>query len=412
MTYDFDKPVHRFGTSCVKYDEMPNEDTIALWVADMDFETAPSVLEALQRRMAHGCFGYVCTPDSYYEAVIKWFQHRHGTTIQRDWFILVPGIVPAIAAILRGYRIYRQNQSKCVESQTQSQPLDRMGVLVQSPAYNCFYSCVRNAECEPIENRLVLGEDGRYQVDWDDFEAKCALPQTHVFLLCNPHNPTGRVWTREELSRMGDICKRNNVLVVADEIHCEFVNPSLGRPYVPFCEASDAPSVMCISPSKAFNIAGLQIANIIVRDEALRTAIDRAVNIHEVCDVNVFGIEALQGAYSPQGEEWLDQLLDYIYGNYDTMCQLIADRLPQWRVMPLEGTYLMWVDISATGMTSEQLAYKLLSEANVYVNPGTMYDQWATATTPNAGNRYIRVNLATQRANLVEAVRRIAKIHN
>lgn len=400
MIYDFDKPIHRFGTSCVKYDEMPNKDTIALWVADMDFETAPSVVEAMRRRLQHGCFGYVCPPDSYYEAVINWFQHRHGMALKREWFILSPGIVPAIAAILRGYRIYRQNLS---------QPIDSMGVLVQSPAYNCFYTCVKNAECEPIENRLILDEDGLYRIDWEDFEAKCALPETHVFLLCNPQNPTGRVWTREELSRMGDICKRHNVLVVADEIHCEFVRPSLGRPYVPFAEASDATCVNCISPSKAFNIAGLQISNIIVRDEALRSAIDRAVNIHEICDMNVFGIEALQGAYSAEGEEWLEQLLNYLYGNYDTMCQLIAEHLPEWRVLPLEGTYLMWVDISATGLTSEQLSQKLLTEANVYVNPGTMYDQWADDNTPNAGNRYIRINLATQRANLIEAVRRIAE---
>lgn len=399
MIYDFDKPTCRFGTSCVKYDTMPNKDTIALWVADMDFETAPSVVEALHRRMQHGCFGYAHTPESYYEAVINWFSRRHGMQLQREWFLLSPGIVPAIAAILRGYRIYKQNMGET---------LDRMGVLIQSPAYNCFYTCVANAECEHIENRLLLGEDGFFHIDWEDFEAKCALPQTHIFLLCNPQNPTGRVWTREELQRMGEICKRHNVLVVADEIHCEFVNPSLGRPYVPFMEASDAPCVNCISPSKAFNIAGLQISNVIVRDEALRAAIDRAINIHEICDMNIFGIEALQGAYCAEGEEWLNQLLGYLYGNYEAMSKAIKEHLPEWRVLPLEGTYLMWVDISATGLTSEQLSEKLLREANVFVNPGTMYDQWATLDSANNGSHFIRINLATQRANLLEAVRRIA----
>lgn len=384
MTYDFDKIISRRGTNCVKWDEFTDPDIIPLWVADMDFETAPSVQQALMKRMQHGCFGYTLVPESYYNATIQWFQHRHGWSIERPSFIYTSGVVPAISAII-----------KAVTS-----PGDK--VLVQTPVYNCFFSSIRNNGCTLAENPLKM-EGNRYEVDWQDFEAKCAAPSVKVFLLCNPHNPAGRVWTRQELVQMGNICLKHGVFVISDEIHCEFVMP--GHTYTPFASISEDFAMncaICLSPSKAFNIAGLQIANIIVKNEEVRKRVDKAININEVCDVNPFGVIALQAAYSAEGEEWLNQLCHYISDNYLMACQLFTEALPQCPVTTLEGTYLMWMDIRATGKTSRQVTDHLLRKAKVYVNCGTMYGE---AT----GEGYIRINLATRRNLLEEGIMRIIK---
>lgn len=384
MTYDFDKIISRRGTNCVKWDEFTDPDIIPLWVADMDFETAPSVQQALMKRMQHGCFGYTLVPESYYNATIQWFQHRHGWSIERPSFIYTSGVVPAISAII-----------KAVTS-----PGDK--VLVQTPVYNCFFSSIRNNGCTLAENPLKM-EGNRYEVDWQDFEAKCADPSVKVFLLCNPHNPAGRVWTRQELVQMGNICLKHGVFVISDEIHCEFVMP--GHTYTPFASISEDFAMncaVCLSPSKAFNIAGLQIANIIVKNEKVRKRVDKAININEVCDVNPFGVIALQAAYSAEGEEWLTQLCHYISDNYQMARQMLTEALPQCPVTTLEGTYLMWVDIRATGKTSRQVTDHLLRKAKVYVNCGTMYGE---AT----GEGYIRINLATRRNLLEEGIMRIIK---
>ena len=377
MKYDFDKVIDRRRTNCVKWDEIESDDIIPMWVADMDFETAPCIINALKARMEHGCFGYTHVPESYYEATISWFSRRHGWNIKRESFIYTSGIVPAISAIIKAM----------------TEPGDK--VLVQTPVYNCFFSSIRNNGCQLLENELV-NTGNTYTIDFDDFENKCADRHTKVFLLCNPHNPAGRVWTREELTRMGDICKRHNVFVISDEIHCEFTNHCS---YVPFATASDAKCAVCISPSKAFNIAGLQIANIIIDDADVRRKVDKAININEVCDVNPFGVIALQAAYT-DGEQWLDQLNDYIYGNYQAARAMIERECPHLSVTNLEGTYLMWVDIRATGLTSSEVSTKLLDEAKVRVNEGTMYGT-------KAGEGYIRVNLATRRELVMEGIRRI-----
>lgn len=384
MTYDFDKIISRRGTNCVKWDEFTDPDIIPLWVADMDFETAPSVQKALLKRMQHGCFGYTLVPESYYNATIQWFQHRHGWSIERPSFIYTSGVVPAISAII-----------KAVTS-----PGDK--VLVQTPVYNCFFSSIRNNGCTLAENPLKM-EGNRYEVDWQDFEAKCADPSVKVFLLCNPHNPAGRVWTCQELVQMGNICLKHGVFVISDEIHCEFVMP--GHTYTPFASISEDFAMncaVCLSPSKAFNIAGLQIANIIVKNEKVRKRVDKAININEVCDVNPFGVIALQAAYSAEGEEWLNQLCHYISDNYLMACQLFTEALPQCPVTTLEGTYLMWVDIRATGKTSRQVTDHLLRKAKVYVNCGTMYGD-------SAGEGFIRINLATRRSLLREGIQRIIR---
>ena len=381
MAYNFDELIDRRGTGCVKWDEAPSADVIPLWVADMDFRAAPAILEAVRRRMEHGVFGYTVVGDDYYEAVVNWFQRRHGWTIHREEILYTTGVVPAMSASIKALTM----------------PGER--VLMLSPDYNCFFSSIRNNGCEVLETCLVF-EDGRWQVDWQDFEQKCADEKTTVFLLCSPHNPTGRIWTKEELTRMNDICMKYHIKVVSDEIHCELVMP--GQRFLPFAAVSEQCRQNCVtlnSPTKPFNIAGLQIANIVCSQPEWRRRIDRAININEVCDVNPFGPVALKAAYN-DSEDWLDELNQYLWGNYQVLCRFAEAHLPQWRVSPLEGTYLPWVDITATGLTSQAYADRLMEKARVWVNPGTMYG-------PQSGEGYIRLNIACPRSRLTEALERI-----
>lgn len=383
-TFDFDTVINRRGTNSYKWDIVKEEDVIPLWVADMDFKAAPAILEVLKKRVEHGVFGYTLVPDSYYEAIINWFARRHNWQIDRSWIIYTTGVVPAVSCAIKALTLPGEK------------------VLIQTPDYNCFFSSIKNNGCEVAENELVRRGDS-YEVDFEDFERQCADEKTTVFLLCNPHNPAGRVWTKEELERMNDICLAHGVRVISDEIHCELVMP--GHRFTPFAAISDAcrdNSVVLNSPTKAFNIAGLQIANIICADPAMRRRIDRAVNINEVCDVNPFGVAALQAAYN-ESEEWLDSLNHYIWGNYLALKEFIAKELPRLEVTRLEGTYLAWVDIKATGLTSDEAYGKLMKEGRVYVNSGTMYGR-------RAGEGYLRINLACPRATLLEGMKRMGGV--
>ena len=390
MKYDFDELIDRRGTGCVKWDESPREgmdhvsDLIPLWVADMDFKAAPAILEAVRRRAEHGVFGYTVVEEEYYEAVINWFQRRHNWRIHREEILYTTGVVPAMSVAVKALTMPGEK------------------VLILSPDYNCFFSSVRNNGCEVLETALKPVGDS-FEVDWEDFEAKCADEKTTVFLLCNPHNPTGRVWTKAELSQMNDICLKYQVKVVSDEILCEIIMP--GYQFQPFAAVSDLcrqNSVILNSPSKSFNIAGLQTANIICSQPEWRRRLNRAININEVCDLNPFGPVGLIAAYN-ESEDWIDELNQYLWGNYTFLRDFIGKNIPQWKVCRLEGTYLPWVDISATGISEQQLCDRLLSEAHVWVNPGTMYG-------PESGRGYIRLNIATQRSRLEEALNRIAGV--
>ena len=416
MKYDFDELIERRGTNCVKWDESNAPDVIPLWVADMDFKAAPAIQEAIRKRAEHGVFGYTHVGEDYYEAVISWFQRRHNWTIHREEILYTTGVVPAMSVAIKALTMPGEK------------------VLILSPDYNCFFSSVHNNGCEVLESPLksvecrteslefatalescalgtavansklyTLSSQFSFEIDWLDFERKCADEKTTVFLLCNPHNPCGRVWTREEMERMNDICLKHGVKVVSDEIHCELIMP--GYKFQPFAAVSEAcrqNSVILNSPSKSFNIAGLQTANIICTQPEWRRRLDRAININEVCDLNPFGPVALIAAYN-ESEDWIDELNQYLWGNYQALCAFVAENLPQWRVCRLEGTYLPWVDISAMGMTSQQLCDRLLAEAKVWVNPGTMYG-------PQSGEGYIRFNIAIQRSRLLEALQRIANV--
>ena len=308
MDYNFDELITRRGTNSYKWDSAADADVLPMWVADMDFRTAPAITEALRRRVEHGIFGYTRVPQTYYEAVASWFARRHGWSMQTDWIMYTSGVVPALSAIIKGLTV----------------PGDK--VIAQTPVYNCFFSSIRNNGCELLANPLQR-EGDTYRMDFDDLERKAADPRARLLLLCNPHNPAGRVWTRDELARLNDICLRHGVRVVSDEIHCELVFS--GHTYTPFASVSAeclANSITCVSPSKAFNTAGLQIASIISSDADIRARIDRAININEVCDVNPFGVIATEAAYSAEGEEWLLQLIAYLEENDRAFHAFCADQ--------------------------------------------------------------------------------------
>ena len=382
MKYDFDTPILRRGTDSYKWDSAESEDVLPMWVADMDFRTAPAIVDALRRRVEHGIFGYTRVPESYYKAVTDWFVRRHGWKIDREWIIYTSGVVPAISAVIKAL----------------TRPGDK--VLVQTPVYNCFFSSIRNNGCEIVSSPLRL-TGGTYTIDYEDLERKAADPKVKLMLLCNPHNPAGRVWRREELLRIGEICIRHGVTVVADEIHCEIVFPEYR--YTPFASVAEEflrNSVTCVSPSKAFNIAGLQIANIVCADADRRKKIDRAINDNEVCDVNPFGVIATRAAYN-EGEEWLEQLIAYLHANYLYMCEFFREHLPEFPITVLEGTYLVWVDCRALGLRSEELEQRLIAEVGLWLNAGTMYGA--------EGEGFMRWNIACPRTTLEDGLRRFAK---
>ena len=329
--------------------------------------------------MGHGIFGYTRVPDEYYEAVCAWFKRRHGWAIEKEWMIYTSGVVPAVSAVIKALTV----------------PGDK--VLVQTPVYNCFFSSIRNNGCEVASNPLVY-ENHTYRIDFEDLERKASDERVKVMLLCNPHNPAGRVWTREELIQIGEICLRHNVTVVSDEIHCELTYP--GHAYTPFAslpETFTGHAVTCISPSKAFNIAGLQIANIVAPDEEIRCRIDKAININEVCDVNPFGVIATIAAYR-KGEDWLDQLLAYLQGNYRYMKEFCTEHLPDFPICKLEGTYLVWMDCRTLATPSAELEHRLTREARLWLNAGAMYGK--------EGEGFMRWNIACPRAILAEGLER------
>ncbi len=378
--YDFDEIVNRRDTNSYKWDSVSADDVLPMWVADMDFRTAPCIIEALQRRVEHGIFGYTRVPDKYYEAVISWFRRRHRWEISSDMILYTSGVVPAVSAVIKAL----------------AEPGDK--VIVQTPVYNCFFSSIRNNGCEVVENPLKY-DNCHYSMDYDDLENKVKDPKVKLLLLCNPHNPVGRVWNTDELGKLNSICLRNNVMVIADEIHCELVFP--GCRYIPFASVSKeclSNSITCNSPSKAFNTAGLQIANIISDSPDIRGKIDRAVNINEVCDVNPFGVEALIAAYN-EGEEWLCELVDYLYMNYRILRKYFMDYIPELSVTFMEGTYLVWVDCRSLDIDSDEVESRLLEQGRLWINSGKMY----------GADGFIRINIACPKAVMLAGLDRFRK---
>lgn len=380
--YNFDEIVNRRGTNCAKWDADTADNLLPMWIADMDFKTAPAIINAIKRRAEHGVFGYEQVPQSYYDALVDWLSRRHRWTIKPEWVIYTTGVVPAISAIIKAM----------------TKPDDR--VLIQTPVYNLFFTSIRNNGCTAVEAPLVY-EDSTYHIDFEAFERCCARDDVKLFLLCSPHNPAGRVWTREELTRMGDICLRHKVFVVADEIHSDLIMP--GYHHTPFASLSDEfllNSATCNAPTKTFNIAGLQVANIIAADAKVRARIDRAINDNEVCDIGVFGATALEAAYN-EGEQWLDELLAYIKGNYDYLCDYFSRNMPQLGVVTLEGTYLVWIDCIALHRPSSTIVEELKQRTGLWVNGSEMYGERA--------HPFIRLNIACPRATLKDGLERLRR---
>lgn len=391
--HNFDEIFNRRGTGSVKWDEAA-EGVLPMWVADMDFAVAPCIQEAIRKRAEHPVFGYVSVPQEYYDAVCNWYRTRHGWTIAPESIIYTTGVVPAVSAILQA--VIQAGEK----------------VIVQGPAYNCFFSCIRNAGAELSVNALrrveIDDHTFTYELDLEDLERRCADDTAKVLIMCNPHNPSGRLWTRAELLAVADICRRHDVLVIADEIHNELSAP--GTSYTPWgtlpADYQDG-AVICVSASKSFNIAGLQMANIVCQNAKLRSRINKRININETCDVGPFGYPATIAAFSEGGLAWLDDLRQYIWDNYKAFADFFRTELPQLPITRLEATYLVWVDITSLG-ESEAVADALMADHALWVNAGEHYGERFEAPAPDGQHRYLRFNIACPRSLMLEGLRRFA----
>ncbi len=399
MKYDFDREISRKGTNSVKWEfikqrdgllfrEEPDDSSagprlLPMWVADMDFPCPEPVVEALLARVQHRIFGYTYPTDSYHSAIVNWMKKRHGWEIEPEWICTTPGVVPALNMLVKAY----------------ISPGDK--VLIQTPVYYPFNKAIKNGDGVLITNSLVY-ENGRYSMDFADLEQKTKDPLVKMAILCSPHNPVGRVWTRDELLRFGEICIKNNVLVVSDEIHGDLILE--GYVFIPFAGISEdfaQKSIICTAPSKTFNLAGLKTSNVIIANEQLRARFKKTVERIGLRGVGAFGVVALEAAYN-DGEEWLAQVLVYIMGNLRYLEKYIAEHLPQIKVVPLEGTYLVWLDCRSLGLGKLELEKAMLKEAKVYLDEGYIFGV--------EGEGFERINIACPRSVLVEALERIRNV--
>ena len=399
MTYSFDEEIDRKGTSCSKWEFISENGKmiygdhadpkhggnrlLPMWVADMDFRCPPAMVEALVTRAEHGIYGYCSPTDAYYAAVIDWHARRYGRTIEREWITMAPGVMPAIKALI----------------QTFVAPGEK--VLVQRPVYYPFFSAVEENGRQLVSNTLIY-EDGRYRMDFDDLAQKAADPDLKMAILCSPHNPVGRVWSPDELARFGQICLDNNVLVVSDEVHCDLIySDAVFTTFANMSETLAQNSVICTAPSKSFNIAGLKTSNIIIANHEVRQQFVTALERNGMNGSNVFGLTAVEAAYN-HGEAWLEAAMAYIEANYRFMVEYVQQNLPQLKIIPPEGTYLVWVDFSGLGLDPAGRKSLLMDQARVYLDEGNIFGP--------EGAAFERINIACSRAILTEALQRIKKV--
>ena len=377
--YNFDEIIERHDTYSYKWDLMPSYDVLPLWVADMDFKAAPAIFKEVNRLAQNGVYGYGCIPKSFYNAIVDFHKRHYGQEVHQDWIIPTPAVVPALTAVL----------------QALTQPGDE--VIVQTPAYNCFFSCLNNSGVVTVENPICY-KDGEFKLDFEDLEAKAKSPKAKVLLFCNPQNPTGRLWSKEELLKVLKICKKHNLIVISDEVHCDIKpNTAVFTAFSTLDKSFNDKVITLRSPSKTFNIAGLKAAYIICQNEEYRYKIDRQVNINEICDLSPFGVAATVAAYT-ECDDWMYELNDYIQDNYRYLVEFFKTNFKDFKVAKLESTYLAWVDCSALNLTSKEITYKLLTSGKVYLNDGKMYH------APKEG--FVRINLGCPRALLKEALLR------
>lgn len=384
MKYDFDKRLDRTNKASYKWDQSEKlfgrEDILPLWVADMDFEAPKEVVDAITQRAKQGIYGYTVRTQAYYDAIMGWLSRRHGWSIQQDWISSSPGIVPALSLMVLAF----------------TEPGDR--IILQSPVYYPFYDVIKMNGRTVVDNSLVL-EDGYYTFNYDQLEEQ-AQAGAKMLLLCSPHNPGGRVWKKEELERIGEICLKYNVLVVVDEIHHDLV--FAGHKHVPFASLSEAflnNSITCIAPSKTFNLAGLQAASIIIPNEQLRHTYNSLLKTLSIHMESFFGLTAIESSYT-HGDEWLDQLLNYLEGNLDVLMDFVQKRLPQVKVIKPEGTYLVWMDCTSISNDPKVLKQLMFEKAGVAFSEGSVFGK--------QGAGYLRVNIACSRSLLLEAMERFS----
>lgn len=387
MNFEFDKITDRTHTNAVKYDLAKErgkpEDALSLWVADMDFPTAPCIQKALSEKALHGIYGYSRPDERYYSALKNWFKKRHNFEVENQWIVNTPGVVFAIAAAIKAFT------------------KEGDGVLIQKPVYYPFFNTIKNLDRKVVNNPLVL-ENGHYEIDFEDFEKKIISENVKLFILCSPHNPGGRVWTKTELEKLWTICKKHNVLVISDEIHSDIIFGE--NKHTVFGTLSDEAlenSIICTSPSKSFNLAGLQFSNIFVANDKLRKQLKKEIEKTGYDEPSLMGIVAATSAYS-EGEEWFDAAKDYIWQNIQFAKNYIEENAPKIKAIIPEGSYLLWLDFSGFEFSDEEINDRILNKAKVWLDNGTMFG--------SEGAKFQRINCATPRSILEEALKRICSV--
>lgn len=378
--YDFDKLTDRFGTLSYKWDVKSGE--LPMWVADMDFEVAPPIKKAITDRAEHGIFGYSATPDEFFESVSAYWERRHGYKIPTEHMIYSNGVVAAISSIVRKLTTPAEN------------------VLIQAPVYNIFYNSILNNGRNVLSSDLIYN-GSEYSIDFDDLEEKLSRPETSLMILCNPHNPVGRIWKREELARIGELCHKHGVTVLSDEIHCDITSP--GEDYVPFASVNEECrriSVSAIAASKTFNIAGLQSACVFAEDPVLRHKVWRGINTDEVGEPNAFSMSANIAAYN-ECDDWVDEMLEYVFENKRIACEYINSSIDGLKASYSKATYLLWIDISGVSDDSVDFCEKLRESTGLYLSDGAEYGE--------CGRRFVRMNLATQRSRVMDGLERLKR---
>ncbi len=384
MKFDFDTVVNRKNTNAIKYDLAKKrgkpEDAVSLWIADMDFPTAPCIQKAVAEKAAHGIWGYSRPDNRYYDALKKWYKERHNFEVQNEWVVNTPGVCFALSCAIKAFT----NEGE--------------SVLIQKPVYYPFFNIINSLQRKVVNSSLIL-KNNHYEIDFDDFERKIVQENVKMFILCSPHNPGGRVWTKQELQKISEICLAHNVLVVSDEIHSDITfGSNVHTVYGSLSEQALKNSIICTAPSKSFNLAGLQFSNIFIADEKLRKAFSEELEKTGYDEPSVFGIVAATAAYS-EGADWFDSVKSYIWENILFAKNYIEENAPQIKVLVPEGTYLLWLDFSKTGLSDSEINDRILNKAKVWLDSGSMFGK--------EGEKFQRINCATPRIILEDALKRI-----
>ncbi len=380
MKYDFSVVVNRRNTDSIKW--MVKDNDLPMWIADMDFPTAPEIRKAIEERAKHGVFGYTDIPDTWYKAYQNWWKDRHNLDIEKDSLIFCTGVIPAISSTIRKL----------------TTPAEK--VLIQTPVYNIFFNSILNNGRQVIENNLIY-KDGKYEIDFNDLEEKLSDPQTSLMILCNPHNPIGKIWDKETLIKIADLCYKHHVLVLSDEIHCDLTDP--GCEYIPFSSVSDIArenSITCIAPTKAFNLAGIQTAAVVVHNPVLRHKVWRALNTDEVAEANCFAVPAVVAAYTKSGD-WLDELRSYIFENKKLVRTTISKEIPELSVVNSDATYLLWLDCSKITKDANEFSSFIKEKTGLFVSAGNIYG--------SGGEKFLRMNVACPRIFVEDGLQRLKK---